>query len=129
VVVRITALKVAIGRSSVHHMSAMTQSIISVHVPSEEASVLSELLELAGLPPAPDVTTRPFDGQAMAQVLLPCAATIIPVLTRWIYNRRRARSSYRIFVDGIELTGYTAREARLILERLSERRGDTSGVT
>jgi hypothetical protein len=56
----------------------------------------------------------------MAQVLLPCTAAMIPVLTSWMNNRRRARSSYRIFADGIELTGSTAREARLILERLSQ---------
>lgn len=101
-------------------MEARDTMNISVQVPAEDPEALTALASELGLTPDDLIAARPFDGLIMLQILVPVSTAAISVLRKWIDARERSRSSYRIFVQGVEITGYTAAEAERILLALAE---------
>lgn len=94
---------------------------ISVQVPEDQAYLLDTLVDELDLGSrVENVVMRPFDGLTMVQVLIPVSTATVSVIRKWIDARQKARSSYRIFCRGMELTGFSAREAERFIVHLAE---------
>jgi hypothetical protein len=87
---------------------------IIVQVPPTDLADLSELDETA-----PTAEARPFDGESMVQILYLLGPGTLTTLIAWIRARAASRKHFRIVVDGIEMNGYSAREAEQIISELS----------
>lgn len=88
----------------------------SVQVPVEDREALMELATDADLGDVEIMAAHPFDGSLMLQVLVPISTAAALVLRKWIDARQKTRQAYRVFVDGIELTGYTLDEVERLLQ-------------
>ena len=91
---------------------------ISVQVPKSDRSELLTLAERLGSTELDASMTRPFDGEAMLQTLIPATLASIPILRVWIKSRTERAKNYRISCSGVEINGYSAEEACAILEKL-----------
>jgi hypothetical protein len=93
-------------------------TLVSVQVPEDELESLQDLTHLTDTTMEDSIVAHPFDGLTMVQILLPITAGTVAILRTWISERQKARKEYRIFADGLDLSGYTASEAVRILESL-----------
>ncbi|MGI5238688.1 hypothetical protein [Dactylosporangium sp. CA-139066] len=91
----------------------MTNKVL-VQVPPADVDDLSALAEAAEI-----VEARPFDGETMLQILYILSPSSLTALVTWIRARAASRKHYRIVVDGVELTGYTAAETERVLAELN----------
>jgi hypothetical protein len=88
---------------------------IIVQVPSSDTADLSQLDETASL-----TETRPFDGESMVQILYVLGPGTLTTLITWIRARASSRKHFRIVVNGIEMNGYTANEAKRVVNQLTQ---------
>jgi hypothetical protein len=92
---------------------------ISVQVPEDHSELLAQLGEKLNIDIHTNVVTRPFDGLAMTQILIPVSAAVVSVLKKWIDARQKSRDAYRIFYQGVDISGYTSAEAERIISKLA----------
>jgi hypothetical protein len=92
----------------------MERTII-VQVPPTDSA---DLAELGGTASAAEA--RPFDGESMVQILYVLGPGTLTTLIAWIQARASSRKHFRIVIDGIEMNGYSAREATRIVSEISK---------
>ncbi|MFE2375601.1 hypothetical protein [Streptomyces sp. NPDC059398] len=96
---------------------------VIVAVSSQESRAADELETLAqGVAAAGERTEqRPFDGEATLQILIALSAATFPYFRTWIRSRTEQRKVTKVVIDGLELSGYTEKEANRILDRVQSR--------
>jgi len=99
------------------------EKIVAVKVVEGESADLDALLK--ELEESQEIIlVEPFDGVVFAQAFISVTPAALPVLLRWIRSRAEARKSYKVAVNGVELSGYTPREIARVcesLQRLTEK--------
>lgn len=88
--------------------------MVAVQVPVEEAAdldALSSQMSAGG-----NVTTvRPFDGAAMAQIIVPVTVASLAFLKVWLKARVDQRKNVKIVKDGVEYTGLNDEQVDRVL--------------
>jgi hypothetical protein len=88
-----------------------------VQVRLDDAADLSEIVETVD-GAGPVGSAQPFDGEAVAQVLVLMNAAVFPFFKTWAQGRVAARKGFKVIVNGVELSGYAAEEVASILEHV-----------
>ncbi|WP_406140004.1 hypothetical protein [Streptomyces sp. NBC_01089] len=93
---------------------------IIVAISSQESQAADELETLArGITTAGERTEqRPFDGEATLQMLIALSVATFPYFRTWLRSRSDQRKVTKVVIDGLELSGYTEKEANRILDRV-----------
>ena len=101
-----------------------------VQLPVDDARDLEELAQLIDCPQSVG-TSRPFDGEVVAQVLVLLGGATFPFFRMWIQGRTETRQNFKVIVNGIEFSGYTATEVTAMLDHVHQQieRDDTSHGT
>jgi hypothetical protein len=102
----------------------MSSGYISVQVPIRDQEDLIELAAALQLKQEELTETHPFDAETTVQILVPATTAAVAIARKWLETRIQARKSYRVFVDGIEFTGYSAPEANRLIEAIEKARRD-----
>jgi hypothetical protein len=98
--------------------------IVSIDRDDSDAEAdLKGLAEVMGAD-EPPVEELPLDAAQVVSLLVEISTATWPFFQSWVDARVKARREFKVVLDGVELTGYTAREAQQLLQTVKQRFDD-----